>query len=475
MKRLLGIWSGVAVCAAGLAGTVRSAEPKAGEPAAVKIVLYPAAAPVPALKYQLLPPMIERRPGNAAVNYGKVTAEQSSFFGNQQLQDKIGKWLEVPFHEFPKEEVRKEFQPPLHFLKLATRCESCDWDLPIREEPFFSILLPDVQQSRTFGRILALQARVHIAYGEYDKAIEMLQMGFALGRHVAEQPVLVSALVGGAIHRQMLDRTRELIQQPAAPNLYWALSMLPRPMIDLRKAVEAEMCAVYLSFPELRDLVVKDYPRDYWTYLLDKIVDQLSAAESQTLAPGAQRIFTTAKAVQGYPQARKWLLERGRTVEDVDKMPIAQVVLLNTMGTYDELRDDSSKWMFLPYHQAIAGLQTAEQKLREITADGHEALPLASLLLPAMTSVKKAEVRGEREFALLRALSALRLFASQHGRLPASLADITDVPVPEDPVHGAPFVYRAIGPTSAVLEAPSPPGGDHRRLGTVRYEIELKK
>ena len=33
----------------------------------------------------------------------------------------------------------------------------------------------------------------------------------------------------------------ELIQQPGSPNLYWALSELPRPIVDFRAAYEAEM------------------------------------------------------------------------------------------------------------------------------------------------------------------------------------------------------------------------------------------
>ena len=44
----------------------------------VQIVLYPA-APQPALKYQLLPPIYERRPGNAAVWWNRLPAERTVF------------------------------------------------------------------------------------------------------------------------------------------------------------------------------------------------------------------------------------------------------------------------------------------------------------------------------------------------------------------------------------------------------------
>jgi hypothetical protein len=471
MRALICLLAGVAACVPNGA----CAQPPAERTPSIKIALYPAAEPVPALKYQLLPPMIERRPGNAAVLYGKVTAEQNAFFGNQKLWENILQWLDVPFDKFPKEQVRKEFQPPLHFLKTATRCESCDWDLPIREEMFYSILLPDAQQARGFGRMLALQARIHIAYHEYDKAIEMLQMGYALGRHVAEQPTLVSGLVGIAIHGLMRDRMLELIQQPDAPNLYWALAALPRPMVDLRRAMETEMYSIYFSLPELRDLDKKDYPPAYWKYLLDKTVGEFSKLMDHAPAPEVQRLGTAALTLQGYPRAKQSLIEQGRKAEDVEKMPVAQVVLLYTLHTYDELRDDMCKWMFLPYSEAKKGLQHADETIRDAKVRGREIVPLAAMLLPAVSSVKNAEVRGQRELALLRVLEALRLYAARHGRLPDSLKDITEVPIPPDPLRNEPFTYQAHDRLSAVLEVLGPPGtwsGEHHGA---RYEIELKK
>ena len=38
----------------------------------------------------------------------------------------------------------------------------------------------------------------------------------------------------------MLGRVEELIQAPGSPNLYWALTDLPRPLLDLRKALQGE-------------------------------------------------------------------------------------------------------------------------------------------------------------------------------------------------------------------------------------------
>lgn len=479
LRALVWLLAGTTVCTTVFVAGPAGAQPPQKKPQTVKIVLYPAGDPSPALKYQLLPPMIERRPGNAAVLYGKVTAEQP-IFANRDFLDKIRSRLQVPLDRFPTEEVRKYYLP-MHFLRMAARCESCDWDIPIREEPFFSILVPDAQQARTFGGMLALQSRVHIASHEYDKAIETLQSGYALGRHVAQQPFLVSSLVGTTIHSLMNPRVLEWIQQPDAPNLYWALSSLPSPMIDFRRAAEAEMSSIYLSFPELRDLDKKDYPPAYWNYLLEKVFGILAPFIESPKVGSGRNLLATVLVLEGYPRAKQSLVQWGRKTEDVEKMSAAQVVLLYTMRTYDEIRDDVLKWALLPAAEGARDLQRTQSLLSNRKVRNREILPLASTFLPGMDAARYAELRLHRDFALLRVFSALRLYAFKHGGLPASLKDITEVPVPEDPIRREPFVYQGYDGRSAVLEilgssvfgASITPEG-HSQFGA-RYEIELKK
>jgi hypothetical protein len=65
-----------------------------------KLVLHPMAAPRPALRYQLLPPLLDRGPGNAAVLYNKVPAEQYAFFREfGRLYEKVEKWQQVPLSD----------------------------------------------------------------------------------------------------------------------------------------------------------------------------------------------------------------------------------------------------------------------------------------------------------------------------------------------------------------------------------------
>ncbi|HEY4722203.1 MAG TPA: hypothetical protein VII92_10175, partial [Anaerolineae bacterium] len=227
----------------GLNGPLQSAEPE--QP--VKITLHPAAQPTPALKYRLLPGRMDQIPGNAAVYYGKVTAEEMPFFSNRELRDNIIRWRETPLAELRRDKVHLPSDGHIEDeLRRAARCRYCDWQLPIGDVPYYEILLPELQQMREFGRILATRARLQMADGEFDNAVKTFETGYAVGRHAAAGETLVNGLVGIAICGIMSQQVSEFIQQPNAPNLYWALTMLPSPLIDTRDAIEVEAMSVEL-------------------------------------------------------------------------------------------------------------------------------------------------------------------------------------------------------------------------------------
>ncbi len=443
---------------------------KEDQPPVVKLVLNPVAEPRPALRYHLIPPLLDRRPGNAAVIYGKVKAEQRTFFGNSELQEKIAEWPATPLAEFPIEEARKVLQgTSLHFLEKGARCEYVDWQLPIRDEVFYSILLPQVQESRSFARMLAAKVRLHVAEGQFDEAVHTLQTGYALGRHVGQGPTIINGLVGIAIVGIMSKQVETFVQQPGAPNLYWALTNLPDPLIDMRPGFEAEWAMIYLSFPELRDLDAKQYSPDRWRELVHKVV-KLLPGFGGGMPESSHELLATGLAVMGYPRAKQGLIERGYSPDEVEAMPTPKVVLMDTMQTYEELRDDLFKWFATPPWVARRGFEEAKQKLRD--ARRREVIPIASVFLPAIQAAHLAGARGRRTIAVLRVIEAVRLYGAAHdGNLPQKLSEITRVPIPIDPVTGQPFGYRKTGNT-ALLEAFPPPGRSAEHYG-LRYEISF--
>lgn len=77
-------------------------------------------------------------------------------------------------------------------------------------------------------------------------------------------------------------------------------------------------------------------------------------------------------------------------------------------------------------------------------------------LKPAHDKVRLVAQRLSRDIALLKCVEAIRLYASSHsGKFPSSLADITEVPIPDDPLTGKPFAYKVIGSKATLESMPS--------------------
>ena len=172
-----------------------------------------------------------------------------------------------------------------------------------------------------------------------------------------------------------------------------------------------------------------------------------------------------------YPEAKKSLIAKGRSHAEVEAMPTAQAVLLYTMETYDEFRDDLYKWFWMPYHEATKRIEQAETQFRESHATGGVFLPLATYA-KGLLVVKRSTAYVDRRIAALEILEAIRLFGASHGaRLPQSLGEISEVFIPPDPFRGEPFLYRRDG-DMAILETPAPASEWEWAL---RYEIQFAR
>jgi len=149
--------------------------------------------------------------------------------------------------------------------------------------------------------------------------------------------------------------------------------------------------------------------------------------------------------------------------------------MLYEVATYDRLYDEILKWQGQPYPVARAGLAAAERELKEeVVRSGAPGLSLAGYLMPAVLKVHFAGVNTDRKINLLRTVEAIRMHAAAHGKLPEKLSDITEVPVPTDPLTGNPFDYQIDG-DKAILTAPPPAGEQPYEGNSRRYEIRLAK
>jgi hypothetical protein len=295
-----------------------------------------------------------------------------------------------------------------------------------------------------------------------------------MAKHANQADTLISALVGTAIAQLMTDQATELSQIPGAPNLYWALTDLPRPLINLREAMQAERLMVNALFPLQESGVdVRTTPLSIQQFQ-ERLEHFMGTPPYQRTEFRLFLIGVTAKA---YPEAKRFLLSQGLAAETVEAMPHVQVVFLFSLAEYDRLFDEMLKWQGVPYWQARAGLEKAEQGLKqERVKEGElERLPLAGLFLPAVRKVFFATTRIDRKIAALRCIEAIRLYGAGHdGKLPGALSEITEVPIPIDPVTGKEFEYR-VEEGKAVLAAP-PPSGEKPGSGNyLKYELTLAK
>ena len=443
--------------------------PEVAKAVVVKMTLHAAAAPVPAMKYHLLPEVRDLKPGNAALLYERgQSMEWWSNFIRSGESEKMYAWLELPLSKMPRDKVVL-LGGPLAEVDLAARREYCDWELtPRLYKKGYALVLPDVQGFRSYGLMLALRARTQMLDGKLDQAVDGLQTGFALSRHISEAPLIINAMVGLGVGNMMLDRVEEFVQVDKAPNLYWGLTDLPRPFINLRQPLQGEKVGVDSVFPDIRAALHNPNLPPIPMQTID------AALRNHPDLGSSNQVTLALLAARAYPSAKQYLLEHGFSIEQVTALPVTQVSLMYAVALYDESYDDAYKWHSFPYWQARPGLTKANQLFRQRRSEQLEAMALVSSLTPAMNGVMFAQARVDRRLAMLRIVEAFRLYASHDGKLPARLDDIREVPIPIDAVTGKPFEYTVNG-AGAVLYAGPPEGETASDHNAVRYEITLAK
>jgi len=475
------------------------AQPPPEQPPTV-ITLRPAAEPVPALKYRLVPERRTLVPGNAAIFYHRgiqfflenrprFASKEKGASGARLVDEQaISNWINGPIAEIPRDEARKQlerFQGALKEVELGAVRSTCDWEFDQRKEGF-AMLLPEVQEMRSLARLVALRAKLAILDGKTDEAMHWIETGLVMGRHVSQGPILIQALVGVAIDSLMARCLEDLIQAPGTPSLYWALADRPRPFIDMRYPMEGERYILEKELPELSELDRGPWSLDQARRFADDLQRKLFALASGELIPGndgalpmdlpttARRLGIAAMAAKIYPEAKRGLIASGRPEAQVEAMPVVQVAALYTILEYQRLRDNSYKWMNLPYWQSYnrvdqTGMSKVEEKLT------NPLLTLFRLLTPALNSGRMAGIRIDRQLDALQCIEAIRLHAAAHeGKLPASLEEMTDAPVPIDLATGKAFAYKVEG-DSATLSAPVPPGAPAHPAYAIRYVLKLAK
>jgi len=419
-----------------------------------EIVIHPAEISRRALEYRLSPRLSDQAPGVSAPFYAQAfLALQEREVDDDTWKKMQDQWLKMSLEELPKEEVAKallQVDTVLRCVDQAARRSRYGLDLPLRDyEQILPTLAPRAKTFRTVARLIVLRFRYKLLEGDYEGAIHSLQTGYAMAWHCAEQPTAFNAMVGHAIVQIMNYRLVELVQLPEAPHLYWTVAALPDPMIDLQPVFDFELSVFESLFPDLEQAHAGDATPDRWRASLVKMVFSPPWREPYDGPLGDRRPFDAEDRVddaveKAQPIARRILKAAGASEAELERMSPAEVAVRAVLEYQQTQCDDLGRWCHVPYWQAKAGIERTVDETRRLLDEAGLPKELDRFVPGSiLRHVHKVTARSRQGPAGLRCVEAMRLYAATHdGNLPRRLEDITEVPIPVNPMTGRPFPYR---------------------------------
>ncbi|MEZ0266674.1 MAG: hypothetical protein ACAI43_18245, partial [Phycisphaerae bacterium] len=459
------------VVLSGAAARAADAPPAANATEVVRLTVSPAALPVPALTYRMLPETADQQPGNAALLYMTAARQMTEARANAvggpanplppgasgkpaDDSDLIDSLLDAPLESFPKEKAREvvnRYSAALDQLRLAALREWCHFDPPFRTEGF-ATLLPYLNDARPLARVAVVAARLKAAEGDAAGAVELLGRVFTFARHLDADAFLVQVLVGAAVAHHGTRGVHDVMQMPGGPNLYWAMGTVPSPMFDLGKCWEAERAGIQYTIPFMREARTGRLTAEQWraaTTALTHAGQQAGARNASSL----EDFGIAVMAAQQYPAAKRYAVETLKLAPaDVEQMTVPQVLGMFWVGQYDRFTQETSAALTLPFPQARPRLVAQEARLQR--DGGRESGPL-SVFFPAAARAMVSGRMPDRRLAALRCVEAVRAYAAANeGKAPESLEKLTDVPAPADPITGRAFAYTATADGFTVEGAP---------------------
>jgi hypothetical protein len=459
-------------------------EPKNGK-VTVRLTLFPTAEQKPTSRFLLQPQFTDMMSGEKLSGFLKCFMEQDRFF-NAENTKKRDEWSELPLDKLPLDQIKEQgvldgiaYNPPfarfMVYMDQAARYDRLDWN--IRENlrhDGINTLLPEVQKLRALAAVLRLRMRAEVKSGEIAKAVETAKTMFGLVRMMEQQPTLIGHLVGVAIATQAIGVLEELVQLPGCPNLYWGLTDLGSPVMDIRPGAQGERTFLFDQIREVleaRGPVSDEQLADAFR-AFDMIYEIEESKPKRDVPPRPSVQYKKLAADPRWVEsARAFLIETGSKPELVRRYTSLQAVFLADFRHYESYRDDALKILVLPFWQSVRVGMPFDEDLKKRRAEGN--LVLAPALVPAVLRVKQASARIDQRVAYLRVIEAIRLHAYEHGgKLPATLDEVK-LPLPVDPVTGKPFSYSVKDGEIAILHGENPRPSDAQ--WNREYEIRLRK
>jgi hypothetical protein len=462
-------------------GADKKPEAKPLPPEVVTLAPQSSKKPASSLAYRLLPDPLDQVEGNAAILWLRTMMAARAV--HYKWTDKHWSWdrpTETPLNKLPCKEVKEVLDKHARALRLADQAalrKGCDWEFP---EPTIQNLgdlpLDEIGGMRQIAHLINLRCRLALAESKYDDALKSLQTGFALARHAGKCNTVVQSLVAVAVANIMIGRVQEWVQASGSPNLYWALTDLPRPLIDTRASIRIELDTLSRSFAGLRKLKKEKVTPEEAQRQAEKLFSLCDQASAIEMPGWMKKMGAAALVAKYYPEAKKALIASGYSEKEVESLPKIQVVTVHALLQYDQGRDEILQCLAVPAWQGRERLAKVEARLRRQARQSAiaPAYVLLALLAPAVGKVYQAELRTDRYLAGLRGGEMLRWHVAETGKPPALGANWPDrLPEPIDPFTGKGVgMWYRLDKDKGVLDVPPPPGMPGN-LGR-RFEIEPK-
>lgn len=287
--------------------------------------------------------------------------------------------------------------------KVAEAVKRPVYYVPREGASVWSILLPDVQQTRAVARCLIARAYLRLEQGEFDLAWEDLMTSSRLARMIGKGPFFIERLVGIAIDGQ----TNVAI-------LKW-LESLPVMYTDLDARIE--------EFVALGPFQGMDSAFEYERLMLVDFANHLERGQDvEDLMQGQQIGWQTllgrgvdwnvvlTKAGEHYE-----LLKRTAQIADASERRL-ELIKISTA-----LRAENDK-LTAQYSSASGIAGSLFRSKEQVSLD--TATLLLGLLSPAAEHLCSAEDRSSTEREMTRLALLLKKYQLEHGKFPATLEEL---------------------------------------------------
>lgn len=312
-----------------------------------------------------------------------------------------------PSNDLPAEHVAAaeaflvKYDPTVELTLTAARAEG-ECRLAVEFDDGFSALLPNVQKMRTLARLMQLRARVAVAKGDTEAAVESVEAIFESSRALAQQQLLIEHLVRMAIANVALAEVEFLLNEA---------ELSDEQLARLRKHVEA------LDFQQgLVNSVMGERAMGYYIFHhLETMHGDQPFTGKPDPGPGS---ITKAEDCRMYLELQRQMLDAAR-----EPFPA---------GLEKEKQVEQQV-------RLLAGTSNPLEKLNYMTT---------LLIMPASSGAFAATARNAAQRDLVLCAIAARQYQASRGEPPASLAALVPefLPaVPADPFDGRPLRLIADG------------------------------